>query len=283
MSRNARLRVLRPPPDPRGPCSAVSPSRLSARRRPDPSRRRVPGQRVHPRLSDRGGGGRVRRRRLHDRLERSGRQRVRRLPPSLLERRHTVGERVPGQRLHDVGSAESSARDGGERRLRRRLAGPRPGRLGLRRLRPPLLERGSSAHGRVPGQHLHRRSPARRDGRRGCRRRLRRGLGQQSPGRRRRGHFRPPFLEHGPPLASRVPGQHLHHGAAGRGGGGDGRRRRLRRGLAELLSGWRRTTASSRGALPARAPRSPASSRSTPTHRASSTPQRWRRRATATS
>ena len=79
-------------------------------------------------------------------------------------------------------------RDGRRRRLRRRLDQLRPGRPGTRRLRAALPSVGRPRGRRVPGQHLHRRLPARR-----CRvperpvaigrgRRLRRGLDQLPTG-----------------------------------------------------------------------------------------------------
>ena len=99
---------------------------------------------------------------------------------------------------------------------------------------------------RVPGQHLHHEQPVRSVGRPRRRRRLRRHLAQQRPGRQRlRRHLRagastPPGVAGG----RRVPGQQPTPLAPSRlPVGGPRRRRRLRRRLGELRPGWHRTTA----------------------------------------
>ena len=69
------------------------------------------------------------------------------------------GQRVPGQHLHHEHQRSPSvaADAGGDSSSPGRSC--RSGRLGLRRLRPPLLERGRPPGQRVPGQHLHHERP----------------------------------------------------------------------------------------------------------------------------
>ena len=156
------------------------------------------------------------------------------------------------------------------RRLRRRLAELRPGRLELRRLRPPLLDRGRSPGRRVPGQHLHHERPAPPVGGDGRRRRLRRRLAELRPGRLGYGVFARRFSSAGAPLAGEFQVNTYTTELPALPVGGGGRRRRLRRRLAEQRPGRLglrrlRPPLLERG----RSPR-PASSRSTPTPRATS-------------
>ena len=89
------------------------------------------------------GGGR-RRRRLRRRLgELPARTaRLRRLRPALLERRRCAGRRVPGQHLHHRTTSATPRWRPTPTATSSSPGRARPGRLELRRLRPPLLERG---------------------------------------------------------------------------------------------------------------------------------------------
>ena len=133
---------------------------------------RVPRQYLHDRQStptDRGHGfGR----RLRHRLgQPRGRQRLRRLRPALQRGRRGPGERVPGQYLHNVAPGLPLGGHGFDRRLRRRLGEPRPGRQPVRHLRQSLPRAaiqpafGHQRRQRVPGQYVHDRRPKPAEGR----------------------------------------------------------------------------------------------------------------------
>ena len=81
--------------------------------------------------------------------------RLRRLRPALRQHRRAPRSRVPRQHLHDEYPGPSGRGLGLLRQLRRRLAELRPGRLGLRRLRPALRQHRRAPRSRVPRQHVH--------------------------------------------------------------------------------------------------------------------------------
>ena len=214
-----------------------------------------------------GGGGR--RRRLRRRLAepQPGRRARRRLRPAASRARAAplasefqVNTYTHGNQTLPVGGG------GRRRRLRRRLGQPQPGRLGLRRFRPPLLERGRSA-----GQPSSRSTPTPTSDQQ-------HSVGggptltatSSSPGRAATrtadsfGVFARRFSSAGAPLAASsrsipTPSTHQTSRRWRR------RRRRLRRRLAELRPGRLAASASSPAASRAPALPWPASSRSTPT------------------
>ena len=94
-----------------------------------------------------------------------------------------AGQRVPGQHLHHERPALPVGGGGRRRRLRRRLAEQQPGRLELRRLRAPLLERGRCARPASSRSTPTPRTTSATVGGGGRRRRLRRRLGRARPGR----------------------------------------------------------------------------------------------------
>ncbi len=69
-----------------------------------------------------------------------------------------AGQRVPGQHLHHGLARRPAVATDADGDFVVAWTSYDPGRLGLRRLRPPLLERGRAPRQRVPGQHLHHRT-----------------------------------------------------------------------------------------------------------------------------
>ena len=186
-------------------------------------------------------------------------------------RRAIPWPRVPREHLHDErpGSDFQSVRLDSSGNFVVVWESVRPGRIGLRHLRPALRQRRRPARPRVPGQHLHDelaktlrpspRTPPATSSSSG------QTPQQDGVGRRR---LRPALRQLRRPARRRVPRQHLHDERRKRPRvRGLRRRRQLRRRLAELRPGRPRLSASSASATPAPARRSAPSSGSTPTRR----------------
>ena len=104
----------------------------------------------------------------------------------------------------------------------------------------------------IPGECVHDEQPGPPERGYGSRRRLRRRLAKQCPGRVRPGGLRPALRRRRRRPGKRVPGQHADHGEPVRAECRDGFHGQLRRGMAEL-SGRLRATASTRSASTAAA------------------------------
>ncbi len=115
------------------------------------------------------------------------------------------------------------------------------------------------------------------------RRRLRRRLGELRPGRRRRRRLRPALRARALALGTEFQVNTYTADDQRAAGGGGGRRRRLRRRLGEQRPGRPDVRRLRPALLERRRAARPASSRSTPTPRATSATRRWRRTPTATS
>ena len=206
-----RRRYLHPPW-----CVLAAADYPARRRGPVPPRQRVPGQHLHPGPTAQPGAG-----------DQPRPTATSSSPGRAAETTRTArGFGIFARRFSSAGAPQAGefqvntfttlervrSLGGGSslRRLRRRLAEP-PGRLELRRVRPPLLEHWCSSGERVPGQLLHDVPTALPLGGGGCRRRLRDRLAYlPQPGRLGVQRLHRALLERGRPHGHRVPGQHLH-------------------------------------------------------------------------
>ena len=92
---------------------------------------------------------------------------------------------------------------------------------------------GAPAGRRVPGQQLHDEQPGPAPDRYGRQRQFHRSVDEPQPGWKRLGTLRPGLRRRRQPFWLRVPGQHLHHGPAGRATRRRGSEGKLRRRLAQ--------------------------------------------------
>ena len=212
-----------------------------------PARRRVSGQHLHdgrpvpPRVAI------ERRRRLRRRLgeRRPGRPARRRLRPALRRRGSPLGAEFQVNTYTTGYQQQPGRRHGRRGRLRRRLEqlrgqdGDRLGSLRPALRRAPAPPRAASSRS-TPTPPSDQNCPRGRDGRR---RRLRGGLARAGPGRRARlRHLRPALRRaRARPLGGEFQVNTYTTGYQTRPGRGAATRRRLRRRLAELRPGRRRT------------------------------------------